>query len=121
MSTYQEPNFPAIFSEGQGAIRPFDKKLITVLSQWSQNLKFILDRGISWADNMDAVDVTFTSSATPDVENTVAHTLGKVPTGVIVYSQDKAGSVYNGTTAFSKTNVYLKCNVASMTVKAKVF
>ncbi len=120
MSTYQEPNFPALFGQ-ETDIREFRRKLITILSQWSQNLKFILDRGISWTDNIDAVDVTFTSSATPDQENTVAHTLGKVPAGVIVYSQDKAGSVYNGTTAFTKTSVYLKCNVASATVKIKVF
>lgn len=120
MSTYQEPNFPAIFSEAR-TLPEYYRKLLTTLSQWSQNMKFILDHGISFTDNMDAVDLIFTSSATPNIEEAFTHTLGKVPTGVIVYSQDKAGSVYNGTTAFSKTTVYLKCSVASMTIKAKVF
>ncbi len=121
MSTYQEPNFPAVFSETADNIRPFDKKLISVLGLWSQNLRGILDRGISFPDNIDAVDIIFTSSAIPDAENAIPHTLGKIPVGAIVYSQDKAGSVYNGTTAFTKSASYLKCSVASMTIKAKVF
>lgn len=121
MTTYREPNFPALFTEGRESLRPFDKRLITVLAAWSQDLKGHLDRGLSFPDNIDAVDIEFTSSATPDLENAVAHTLGKIPTGALIYSQDKAGSVYNGTTAFTKTTIYLKCSVASVTIKAKVF
>lgn len=60
----------------------------------------------------------FTTSATPDAENTIGHTVGSIPIGCIVLWQDKAGSLYQGPTtgtAWTSTNVYLKCNVASVT------
>jgi hypothetical protein len=57
----------------------------------------------------------FTSSATPDAENTIAHTLGSIPLGYIVMKQDKAASLYLGGTTWTTGNVYLKCSVASVT------
>jgi len=58
---------------------------------------------------------TFTTSATPDAENTVAHGLGATPSGAyIVMSQDKAGSLYKSGT-WNSTNAFFKCDVASVT------
>jgi hypothetical protein len=60
----------------------------------------------------------FTTSATPDAENTIAHTIGSVPLGYIVVAQNKAGSLYqmdDTGTAWTSTNIYLKCDVASVT------
>ena len=57
----------------------------------------------------------------PDTEDTTAHTLGKVPTGFFVISQDKAGSLYDSGTAFTATNIFTKCDVASVTFKIIVF
>ncbi len=65
------------------------------------------------AGNFDGQWIQFTSSGTPDAENTVAHDLVRVPTGYIVGQRNKAGVLYNGSTAWSKTNIYLKCNVAT--------
>lgn len=96
-------------------------KLLQVLAEWQSLVKVILDRGISFSDNLDIVSVSFTSSATPDAENTVAHDLGKTPTGFIVCSIDKGAIVYNGVGSWTKTNIYLKCNTASTAVKALVF
>lgn len=121
MTKYQEPNFPAIYTESFTKLREFDKNLITVLGAWGQVLKAILDGGISFEDNVDVELITFTSSATPDAENAVAHTLGKIPTGFLVYSLNKGAVVYNGTTANTKTQIFLKVNVASTTIKAWVF
>lgn len=73
------------------------------------------------AGNIDAVYVEFTSSATPDAENTIPHKLGRVPRGIIVVMQDKAASVYKGTTAWTSSNIYLKVNTASVTIKLLVF
>lgn len=59
----------------------------------------------------------FTTSATPDAENTIAHELGSTPVGFIVLWQSKAGSLYQKPTtgtAWNATNLYLKCNVASV-------
>lgn len=98
-----------------------DVDLFNALQDFHTVLVSILNRGIKFSDNVDCRLVTGTTSATPDSENTIAHTLGKVPIGYIVYSQDKAGSLYLGTTTWTTTNIYLKCNVASVAYKIIVF
>jgi len=72
------------------------------------------DRG----ENIHGEFQQFTTSATPDAENTVSHTLGSVPVGCLVLGQDKAGSLYQLSdtgTAWTSSNLYLKCDVASVT------
>jgi len=96
-------------------------ELMRRLEEFDRNLGAILNRGILFGDNVDCASIEFTSSATANAENAVVHTLGKVPTGFIVYSLDKAATIYNGTTAHSKTTIYLKSNAASTAVKAWVF
>lgn len=74
------------------------------------------DRG----ENMMGEFQQFTTSATPDAENTIGHTVGAIPVGLIILWQDKAGSLYQGPTtgtAWTSTNIYLKCSVASVTFK----
>lgn len=59
----------------------------------------------------------FTTDATPDTEFAVAHTLDVIPKGFLTLWQDKAGSLYQGPTtgtAWTSSNVYLKCDVASV-------
>jgi len=70
-------------------------------------------------ENIAGIQQEFTTSGTPDAENTVAHGLGAVPTGerYIVLSQDKAGSLYKSGTTWTATNAYFKCDVASVTFK----
>ena len=65
-------------------------------------------------ENISGEFQVFTTSGTPDAENTVAHTIGSVPIGYIVLKQDKAGSLYLGGSAWTSTNVYLKSDVASV-------
>ncbi len=98
-----------------------DTDLYRVLSEFFRKITTILNRGITFDENVDCRLINFTSSATPDAENTIAHTLGKVPIGYIVYGKDKAGDVYTGGTAWTTTNLYLKVNVASVAVKIIVF
>lgn len=50
-----------------------------------------------------------------DAEKTVSHTLGSIPIGYLVLKQDKAGSLYAGSTAWTSSNIYLKCSVATVT------
>lgn len=95
--------------------------LFNTMQDFNNRLVAILNRGIKFSDNVDCVLITTTTSATPDAENTIAHTLGKLPVGYIVYSQDKSGSLYLGGTAWTSSNIYLKCNVASVAYKIIVF
>lgn len=119
---YRSRLFPALFKSNRisGELRKVDEDLLVELSNLDVDLKNILDRGISFADNFDAVFVTYTSNATPNTEDTVAHTLGKVPTGYIPVLKDKAGDFYN-TSALTKTNLLIKCSVASVTTTLLVF
>lgn len=121
MTKFSEPNFPALFTEQFDKLRTFDKELITALSNWSMVLKSILDGGISVDDNMDMSRVTIVTHATPGTETGYSHGLGKVPQGYIVTGQEAAGSVYDGSTANSKTTLYLKSDVASKTFRILVF
>lgn len=111
-----------------GASAPFpqprnswEMDVLKTLQDFFNRIVAILNRGITFTDNVDCVLITTTTSATPDAENTVGHLLGKIPSGYIVYSQDKAASLYLGTTAWTSSNVYLKSNVASVTFKIIVF
>ena len=121
MTKYVEPNLPAIFTEAYTKLRQFDKELVSILGNWAQSLKGILDRGISIDDNMDVRRVSVTSHGTPGTEFSVAHTLGKVPTGYIVYRQAGAGSVYDGTTPNTNATLYLKSDVANTVFYLIVF
>ncbi len=66
-------------------------------------------------ENISGEFVTYTSNGSVDTEDTIAHTIGAVPIGYIVIKQDKAGSLYDSGTSWTDSNVYLKCDVASVT------
>ena len=114
---FPEPIFPGLFTQNQQGMREFDKSLVAALGNWAMGLKGLLERGISIADNIDGVVSTFTSNAVADTEDTVAHTLGRIPIYFVTLSLDKGAIVYKGTTTFTKTNVYLKTTQASTAVK----
>lgn len=121
MTKLAEPNLPAVFTQNASDLRPFDRDIITVLGGFIQNLIAILDGGISFDDNMDISRVSVTSHATPGTEFSVAHGLGKTPTGYIVYGQDGAGSIYDGATANTATTLYLKSDAVSKTFRIIAF
>lgn len=122
MTAFKAYNLPALFTRYyKTGIRDFDKEFLKAANESFIMLQSILDRGISHGDNMDEREISFVSSATPDAENTVAHTLGKIPSGIIVVKKDKAADVYANGTAWDKTNVYLKVNVATATIKFLVY
>lgn len=121
MTEYAEPQFPALFTDNFTHLRPFDRDLIQVLGHLSNNLKAILDRGISFDDNVDIRRISVTSHASTGTEFSVAHDLGKVPTGYIVYGQSIAGTVYDGSTSNTTTTLYLKSDASSGVFRLLVF
>lgn len=121
MTTFKRVTIPGVFTKHERELRPLDKDILRVLGDLSLNLEGILNRGITFNENVATNLLEFTSNGVADVENTVAHGLGKVPTGFIVYSVDKAGVVYKGATAWTTTNIYLKVNVATVAVKVLAF
>lgn len=64
--------------------------------------------------------VTYTTNATINTQDTVAHGLGYTPQGYIVVNNGNGGVVYTGVAA-DATNLYLKCTTASDAVTLLVF
>ena len=121
MTKYAEPHFPDLFTADPPAVLRFMRELRMVLGSWSLVMQAMMDHGLSLADNIDCAIVSFTSNATPDTEDTVAHTLGKVPTYYVVASLNKGAVVYKSGTAFTATNGYLKTTVATTAVTLILF
>ncbi len=121
MTQFAESNFPTLFTAGGAEMRPVDRDLMTVLDAMSGNLRAILDGGISVDDNMDMSRTTVASHATPGTEFSVAHGLGKIPTGRIIYGQTAAGSLYDGATANTATTFYFKSDVSAVTFRLIFF
>lgn len=122
MTTFKAYNLPAIYTRYyKEGIRDFDKEFLKSANEAFLLLQSILDRGISHADNMDEREISFTSSGTPNAENTVAHTLGKIPSGFIVVNRDKAAHLYKGSTVWTTTSIYLKSDIATVAFKILVY
>lgn len=66
-------------------------------------------------ENIFCSFVVVVSPATPDEAFTLAHTLNKIPVGIIPIWKNKAGDFYyaDATSAWTADNIYLKCSTAS--------
>lgn len=71
--------------------------------------------------NIDGVWVAYTSNATPNTEDTVAHNLGRPPLGCFQGIPNAAVIIYASATAWTKTAIYLKASVASVTTNLFLF
>ena len=121
MSKYADLVLPSMTGEKPESLRQLDKDLWTALGGWSLILKGMLDRGLDFDDNMDVRRISAVSHVTPGTEFSVAHGLGKVPVGYVVYGQTGAGSIYDGATTNTKTTLYLKSDVSAITFRVVVF
>lgn len=86
-------------------------------------LMHVLTRRVTYGasfDNTSAdqnIDHWKASGATPGVANTefaVNHGLGRIPLGFQIVSVDKAAHLYKSTTAWTTTQIFLKCDVATV-------
>jgi hypothetical protein len=108
--------------------RQDDKKYKSDLDKDVKTLTFAMQGKVRFGDGTDGSNgenisgqfQDITSHASANTEFTVAHTLGAIPVGFIVLYQDKAGSLYQAPTtgtAWSKTAIYLKSDVSSLSAK----
>lgn len=95
------------------------EKMVKEISDLFETIQRVLNGNITFGDAVDYDNikgkwVEFTSHVTPDTEFTVTHDLGQIPTGFLdVGYKDKAGVLYRGSTTWTTSSIYLKCNVAS--------
>ena len=91
-----------------------------------RNIGYMFDGRIGLGDgtNKENLDIEFkdvTSHATAGTEFSISHTLGRVPAGYIVVKRDKAAVVYDGTTVWTTSTIYLRCSVSSTALRLIVF
>lgn len=75
-------------------------------SQGFQNLYNALNGRIGFTDNIYCQIIEVSQINLTDT--TIPHTLGKVPIGFIVLKSDTEPVIYNGTTQWTDTNIYLR-------------
>ena len=90
-------------------------EVVQSLGEFEAQFREIITNGI---DKRQFLNVT---TSTANTEFAVDHGLGAIPNGYIVIGQDKAGDVYNSTTAWTTSTIYLKASVATMTLRLIVF
>lgn len=118
---FPQLDIPSIFSPIYGKLRQYDEDLAKLLQELLSSLSRMFSRGVSVTANLDVAILSYTSNAVPNTEDTVAHTLKRVPAGFIVVDANKGGIVYRGGTTFTTENIYLKCTVASTALKVLVY
>jgi len=94
----------------------FEVDLVDALVRYTSKVGDTFAKGIRAEDNWDAQVISVTLAAA-NVEQAVAHSLKRVPGGYIVVSIDKAAVVYDGITAWTTTNIYIRSNTAATAVK----
>jgi len=99
----------------------FEKGLEKELLSYSQEIAQVINKGIKFTDNFDAQIKTISDSGVADSENTVAHTLKRVPTGYLILKINKSGIVYDSGSTWTDTNIYLKCNSANAAITILIF
>jgi len=102
----------------------YDNQLRTLLLA-AQNLSLTQRAGAvqnnDKAGNLSAVYVVFTSNGTANTEDTITHTLGRIPIGYIPVKQDKSAVLYSSGTTDTSTIIYLKTSVATVTWTVLLF
>jgi len=68
-----------------------------------------------YLDNMKGAWWTGTTPS-GGTEFTIQHNLGYIPVGYLVIRSNAAVTLYDGVTAWTKTNIYLKASVGSVNV-----
>lgn len=72
-------------------------------------------------DNIDGAWGKIADTGVADTQFTVTHNLLRVPIGFHVVRQSKAGSFYDSGTTWTKTQIFLKCNVANVAATFFIF
>jgi hypothetical protein len=96
------------------------KSLVIRLADYFRSLNSVINGQIEFGLNIKSqtVSVTF-GAANRDVQ--VNHTLGKVGVSYIPVSKNISGDVFTGVTSATTTALFLRSNVANLTVSLILF
>jgi hypothetical protein len=102
----------------------FEKNIEKSFQRLIDQLIQLLNKGLKFEDNFNCDILDFTTPVVRDTEFAVAHTLKRIPVGYLVIRStgDWPALLYDGTTAWTTTNIYLREPAAgSLTGKILVF
>lgn len=105
--------FPSANEIPDIATKSFAQKLIIFLDDI---LRKIASIPFNQSDALSVAD-----TGTVNVEFAITHHLDRIPNGYILTNTNKAISLYNGSTAWTTSVIYLKCDAANATIKLYVF
>ena len=97
------------------------KNLERALDSFCNSVRTLINKGLRPSDNFDAFEISITTNATPGVETAIAHGLKRVPSGYWVVKRNKAAHIYDGGTAWTSENIYVRSDVATVTARIIVF
>ena len=103
------------------ALDVYTSKLAVALQNFNRKLVDIINKGIRIEDNLNVQEKAYTTNGTPNTEDSVSHTLKRIPRGYFLVGSDKAVSLYNGTTSWTATALYIKANVASAAITIIIY
>lgn len=95
-------------------INTADSDLNNIFNALKGRIRFGDGNNGSRGENISGNFAVFTSDGSANNEFEVKHNLGAIPVGFLVIKQNKAGSLYSGTTVWTSTSIFLKCSVASV-------
>ncbi len=92
-----------------------------VLGSLIQSLDRVLRGNVDFGNGTDPANIrgqwlSYTTNGVADTEDAVAHTLGEIPIGMLIMRRPQSGHLYESATAWTTSNVYLKCTAVSQAV-----
>lgn len=99
----------------------FEKNIEKSFQRLMDQLVQILTKGLKFEDNFNCFIGSLTTSAVAGTELEISHGLKRIPSGYLVIGKDKTGDIFDGSTVWTSSSIYVKSDVASLTIKVLVF
>lgn len=96
----------------------------TATKKWADRIVRFLDetfRKVASIPFNRSESLTVADTGSADTEFSIAHHLGRVPSGFILTKSDAAACVYDSGTTWTTTTAYLKCNAANTAITISLF
>jgi hypothetical protein len=103
------------------AVTPFDQTLQQELFKYTSKVSNVVNGGLNYEEHFNAKSVSVANTGVADTEFAVPHNMKLVPSGYHVIKNGNGGAVYDGTTPWTTTNVYLRCKSANNNITVLLF
>jgi len=115
------PDVPITEDEELKKYSDFLDELITLIGEFYRELSLLLNGEVNLTDNLRGDFISKADSGTANTEFSISHNLKQVPEGYMVVKNSNGGVIYDGSTAWTSTTIYLKCTTANNNIKVYVF